>query len=436
MPKGIKKLQITFDETGLTHYGGMLLIRTFCKKLNLKWLLQSYVRFPQRSGGYHSSELITSLLYTIIAGISRINNTRSLQYNGAFQNLLGLKNFPDPSAFRRFLHRLSPKAIRQIVKVHNLLQKKIFYIPHKRTSLIFDLDATSLTVYGKHQKAKRGYNPKKQGRRCYCALLCFEANHRIFWHGSLHSGNISPVKISTHFLKICLRKIPYPIYRIRIRTDSGFYSRKFIEPLDDKKIGYTIESQIRGTEMLSKIQSLKYHRFKGDWEAGEFYYQPRLWKQPHRFVVIRRPLPQDPEECTQLSLFQIQNYGYRVIVTNLNLNPERIWYFHCQRAIAELQIKELKTSYPLTKIPAKSFTANVAYFHLLMFAFNIVNWFKRLCLSGPLSKATLLILREKLFLLPAKLTRSGHRNIMKFPVGYAYQKEFKNAMGKIENLKI
>lgn len=37
-------MQYLFEDTGLTHYGGMGLINSFCKKLNLKWLLQTYER--------------------------------------------------------------------------------------------------------------------------------------------------------------------------------------------------------------------------------------------------------------------------------------------------------------------------------------------------------------------------------------------------------
>jgi len=30
---------------------------------------------------------------------------------------------------------------------------------------------------------------------------------------------------------------------------------------------------------------------------AEFDYQPQKWKQSHRFVVVRRPVEEDPEEA-------------------------------------------------------------------------------------------------------------------------------------------
>ena len=51
-------------------------------------------------------------------------------------------------------------------------------------------------------------------------------------------------------------------------------------------------------------------------------------------------------------------------------------------------IKELKADYPLAKIPTHQFADNEAYFHLLLFAYNLVNWFKRLCLPEEYHSTT------------------------------------------------
>ena len=152
-------------------------------------------------------------------------------------------------------------------------------------------------------------------------------------------------KISQGFFKQCIVKLPKPVKRIRVRTDSSFFDHKFINFLDDNGIGYTIEAQ--PTKPLCRIAySLKYQHYKKDWEVGDFIYQSKTWKTPHRFVVQRRPLPENPEEKSQLSLFVIKDYGYRTLITNLKLKPRHVWNFHNQRAKgAELNIKELKNSY-------------------------------------------------------------------------------------------
>jgi len=436
MSKGIQNIQFSFSKKNITHHGGLFLIHKFCKKLKLKQLLQLHVKFRHRNQEYQTAEFIMLLLYTIILGIGRIENIRFLQPNGAFKKIIGMQNLPDPTAIRRFLHRLTPKAIRQIVKVHNIIQNKIFRILHTKTSITFDIDGTVITVYGKQQRTKVGYNPKRKGARSYMAMLCFESN-REFWLGSLQSGSISQVKIAPHILKDCLTKLPYPIYRIRIRGDAVFHSREFIEDfLEEENLGYTIETQIQRGYMTSEITKASYTHYKGNWEVAEFTYKHRDWKRPHRFVIQRRPLPEDPDEKLQLKLFEMKNYGYRVVITNLKLKPRHIWNFHCQRAQgAEQNIKELKMNYPLAKIPTKSYTANIAYFQILLFAFNIINWFKWLCLSDEYHYKTLQTIREQLLYVPAILVRTGNRNMLKSLAGYPYKELFSKAISNINMMK-
>ena len=66
MPKGSRKVQFTFDETHLTHFGGMWLIQRFCNKLHLRHLLQRYILTNQSHLTYDHSELLLALLYSIM----------------------------------------------------------------------------------------------------------------------------------------------------------------------------------------------------------------------------------------------------------------------------------------------------------------------------------------------------------------------------------
>lgn len=141
MPKGTRRIQFTFDERSVTHFGGMWLVQHFCSKLRLKKRLQEYVRSPQRRSEYRSSEVILALVFAIIMGLRRINKTEILQYNGSFLDMLGLRRFPDQATLRRFLKRLSPRTIRQIARLHDSLRAYLFAFPKPRTSLIFDLDS-------------------------------------------------------------------------------------------------------------------------------------------------------------------------------------------------------------------------------------------------------------------------------------------------------
>jgi hypothetical protein len=128
-------------------------------------------------------------------------------------------------------------------------------------------------------------------------------------------------------------------------------------------------------------------------------------------------------------------YSYQVIVTNMKLTPLHIWRFYNGRAAVELIIKELKGDYPLGKIPTKHFAANEAYFHTLLFSYNLINWFKRLCLPTEFHNMTLKTLRTRLLLIPGELIRPDNRPTLKLPANFLYKKAFEHAMRTIAKLK-
>ena len=437
MSKGLQTFTFSFNEPHLTHFGGLVLIQRFCEQLNLRRRLQHAVNIPQRRGSYQSIDLILALLFVIIAGLRRLNKTDVLQYNGTFLALLGLKTFPDQTTLRRFLQRLSPAMIRQIVRVHDRLRRDLFALPQPASSLIFDIDSVVLTLYGKQQGARVGYNPKKHGRRSYHPLLCFEATRQEFWHGSLRSGDAASNSGVIFFLKRCLAKVPKTIARarIRVRADAGYFSGKFVDFLEKQGLGYVIVArEYRGIKQHA--QSARFRKLHFGWEVGEFRYTPTHWKKPRRFVVIRRPVAEDPEEAKQLKLFTVKKYAYSVLVTNLKLEPWRVWRFYSPRATIEKNIRELLYDLPMGKIPTGDWTANVAFFQLVLLAFNLAHWFKRLCLPPEYLHATLETLRSDLLVVPARLTRRAGRNVLHLPQDYHQRKLFAETLQKIKRLKV
>ena len=437
MPKGTQKIIFPFDESHLTHFGGMWLIQRFCQRLQLRSRLQQYVRIPKPWGDYQPTELILALLFAIIMGLRRINKTEILQYNGAFLEMLGLEKFPDQTTLRRFLLRLHPTHIRQLARLHDSLRAWLLDLPEARQSLILDVDSVVLVVYGHAQGAAVGYHPKKPGRRSYHPLFCFEAHRPEFWHGTWRPGNAGASTGAVAFLRVCLAKVPGTLarQRIRFRMDSGFFGKRVVEFLDATGCGYVIVAKEYST-IKAAAQATRFTGLEDGWEYGEFTYQPKHWALPHRFIVVRRPIPEDPQEAKQLKLFKDRRYAYHVFVTNLDLHPWRVYLFYNGRANIEKNNREFLYDYPLGKIPTQSWTANVAFFQLLLLAADVVHWFKRLCLPAAWAQATLETIRSDFLILPAKLVRASKKNVVKLPHDYHYQREFLAAERAIGRLRL
>ena len=235
-------MEFSFEGDALTHFGGLFLIQRFCNLLRLRRRLQRILKSAPPGIGYRPEDLILTFLYVLIAGIQRVNKTEILQYNGLFLALTGLKRFPDQTALRRFLRRLPPAAIREMVRLHDRLRGDLFALPRPRTQLEFHLDSVVLTLYGQQQGARKGYNPRKKGRRSYHPLLCFEAHGQEFWHGSLRPGDMASHTGAQFIIRRCLEKVPSTVARSRIRflADSGFFSGKLVEYLDQAGCGYIV----------------------------------------------------------------------------------------------------------------------------------------------------------------------------------------------------
>ena len=187
----------------------------------------------------------------------------------------------------------------------------------------------------------------------------------------------------------------------------------------------------------ARARPCRFHRLVNGWEAGGFRARVHhKWNRPHRFVVVRRPIPDDPADAEQLPLFQDRTHVSHVFVTNLRLSPWRVYLFYRPRAAIEKHIRELLYDYPLGKIPTDTWTANVAFFHRLLFAANLVHWFKRLCLPAEYRTATLDTIRTDFLVLPARLVRVHQQTFVKLPHDDHYRHEFLAAVKRIQRLRL
>jgi len=432
MPRGPRKLTIKFGTTTLTHYGGIYLLHRFLSRIGFKKAIARQIRVVQRNNRYSLGEMLLALLYPTILGLERIETTQLLRQNGVFQYLTGLPCYPDSTTLRRFLLRIAPAALGKLRTLHDRFLQRMTGRPRVPARLIFDLDSTVLVVYGKQEQARIGYNPIKRGRASYHPLFCFEGQTQDFWHGELRPGDVHTATGALDLLKACFGKVPPGVRSVIVRADKGFYAHTTIEWLESHASGFVIVARLTAP-IKRKLPHLRYASPSPGVEAGEFRYQPIGWPKPYRFVVLRRLQAEEPTQ--QLTLFKLGKYHYQVLVTNLPLQPLNLWRFYNDRAAVELIIKQLKGDYALGSIPTRHFFANETYFHLLLLAYNLVNWFKRLCLPPDFQNATLQTLRHKILLMPALLRRVENRPSLALPASGPREAAWKYALCQIEKLK-
>lgn len=438
MPKGPRKFKFLFERTGLTRFGGLSLFQHFCKSLSLRHYLQLNVRWPTYTyRDYHPTDLFLAHVFAIVAGIGRIENMQSLGYNGLIAPILGLSNFPHRDTLRTFFWRFDKRTLCNLESVHHKFRAELFRRLNLLYSVIIDADTTALMTFGNQEGVAVGYVPKRlHGNASYAPIISSEGRSGLSLDFELRSGNVHGSTGAWIFLKRIIGRLPSTIAssRVRVRLDGGFYDKDIIRPLDEGNIGYTIVAHMTKS-LKTRMVAAKYHEFASGWEAAEFRYPIARWDKEHRFVAIRRPAALEPEDIRN-RLFTFKRYTYhRALVTSLDISPEAVYRFYCDRAFQELLIREFKDSYHMAQIPTRSFWANAAYMETLLWAYDLVLMFREFCLPPECRDWNISTLRRDLWSLPAEWIRRDNRNVLMLPDKYPHQDLFERIQKASNKIK-
>jgi len=426
-----RNLRLACDHKGLTHFGGIYFFREFLRVLQFRNFLAHQLTYPRRNRRYSLSQMILALVYPLVLGLDRLETASFLRSNGTFQYLTGLQSFPDPQTLRRFLLQAPDSFLQQMHRMNDRLLRMFIHLPDHRSRLIFDLDSSVVTVFGRQERAEVGYNPRYRGKRSYNPLLCIEANSSYLWDAELRPGNAGTWDGSVELMATCFLNVPCDIRELRVRADAGFGFHPVLEILEARATQYAVVARL--TQAFKRLlPGLPYESVNRQWEMAEFEYRPHGWPQSRRFVVARRFIP---DEEPQSTLFTLGRYLYRAWVTNIDLTPSGVWHYYDGRAGMEPRICELREDYALRKIPTASFAANALYLEIVRLAYNLVTAFQRNCLEESWQSLTLQKLRYKLFLLPGELTRPQNRPVLRLRESPLLQDLANGILRKVNRLK-
>lgn len=429
--RGALRVRTAFTAAQLTHFGGITLLHQFLQQLMLRTFLSRALSYRDRNNRYSVSEMLLAFIYPMILGLENIEVSALLRTNGVFQYLTGLPSFPDPTALRRFLIRAAPDLLPELRRVHNELRAHFLILPAAPSSIWLDCDSTVRTLYGHQEGAEVGYNPTHRGKRSYHPLLIREAHRDDIVGGLLRPGNAASADRIKELIKEVLAMLSRAV-EVRLRADAGFYDGEFVRFLKENRISLVIVADCTGP-IKRRISGLRYQQISSEISVAEFHYQPQRWDTRERFVVLRKKLSDDPA-IPQGTLLTLNRYAYRVLVTNLPLTPYGVFQFYDGRAGVERVIRTLKDDYPFARAATGHFEANALYAELSMLAYNLIIWFKRLCLPPEWQAFTLPTIRHRLLLIPGAFTRTGNVPALRFPRNNLYQDTFTFAQAKIKKL--
>lgn len=431
MRQGARNVRASFTAASLTHFGGVYLIHQFLQRLQVRTFLYRSIAYEARTSRYTLSEYLIAFIYAMMLGLENIEVSALLKTNGVFQYLTGLPSFPDPTALRRFLVRAAPIVLPKLRSAHHALRAHFLGLPTPLSSVWLDCDSTVRTLFGHQEGAEAGYNPTHRGKRSYHPVVVSEAHRSDVLGGLLRPGNVPSADRIQELMQDVKALLPLGV-SVRLRADAGFYSGDFVRFLKENRIAFVIVADCTAP-IKRRMPGLRYHRISPELAVASFRYQPHRWERPERFVILRKKLPDTPDEA-QRTLFTLNRYAYRVVVTNLPLTPWGVFQFYNDHAGVERVIRTLKDDYPFGKAATNSFEANALYGELSLFAYNLMVWFKRICLPEDWQSYTLPTIRHRLLMIPGEFTRSRNIPTLRFPRNNPYQDTFASAQDKIKKL--
>jgi len=418
-----EKAHISFTGKAVTSNAGMAVVSRAFDAFNMRDQLQAAFGSLDKDRKYPTSTFLQQLVALRILGGDAISDAAILD-EPAIKAMFGWEAVAHPTTFARRLKSLTWR--------HNLALESIVTGLSQRVTKpgtqFVAIDSTVATVFGqKIEGAERGYNPHKPGRNSYHPLLAVDVGSRSVVDGYLRPGSCASNDGLDGFIRKLVAEANRPGEEIVFRLDKGLTSGAALDTIEELEAGYVGKVKLTSTVMghISRVKN--WRSIGGGCFAANFRAQLEGWSRPRRFAVIERHLePEKPTE--QLSMFDMLEGRYEVVVTNQRLNAENIWRLYNRGAVVEQVIEEIKNDYAATGIRTNEFWANDALFQTGMIAYNLLNCIRRLALPKGLRTARIKRIGLLLLHMPANVVCRSRQLLIKIKRDHPFRLIFYQAM--------
>jgi len=425
-----KKIKFNFNGGDLSSDAGLLLIKEFVAKIGLDKLIAKVFRTNDKAKfRYHvDDDNLLQVLYQILSAYFTDDCADELTNDPVFTAILDKPSLASQPTLSRFYNRMDKDTLSQLAVIFRELRRTAYsFAPPKM--VLFDLDSTLLGTYGKQEGEAFNFHYQAHG---YHPLLCYDGLTGDLLGAQLRKGSDYSCTGVCEFMQPMFDEFlnDYPDAALYLRGDSGFATPDLYAQCETNGTSYAIRLKCNATlqKLASELDSELTDMTKEnmvDYAVvyGEFFYKAGSWDYERRVVCkIEKPTGQMIHMCT-------------FIVTNMEMSPENVIRFYCNRGRMENFIKEGKNGFDFAAVSSSSEIVNANRFQIHAMAYNIFNYFRRLALPDTMKCLLVDTIRLKLMKIAAKLVRSGRYFIFKLCSSCAYKEAFYKTMDNIRGLR-
>jgi Transposase DDE domain group 1 len=415
---------ICFRSQTLTGNAGIILMRDFIEKIRLGELIDSELNIKARERGYPESENVLSLCWNAILGGKCLLDLNVLRGDAGLPELLGVESVMAPTTAGEFLRAFSIGDLSDLRRINRLAAERVRPL-QKSDRLTIDLDAS---LYEQCSRCKQGSRMNYKGKVGYYPLFAFWAEEKEMLATHLQAGNAGAAPKAVWFLEQALLNAPQELPRY-LRADSEFYTWDLIDFCEQQadKITYTItaDQSVGLMEEITSLPEKAWQFYTPGAQVAELEYAPTN-HAAHRYVIKRQKVEDKKKESI---------WRYHVVITNeRRLGPKKLMKWALGRCTMENLIKEHKNDFGFEKMPTKLFHANWAWLQISQLAWNLVAWFKRICLPEECQAMTLGTLRHRLLKVAGKIVHQGRQLFLALTDENLFQHWWSFALKQLDQL--
>ena len=282
-----------------------------------------------------------------------------------------------------------------------------------------DVDTTVTPVFGEHEGALPGPNPRYHGRPSYHPILARVAEADAIIGAALRPGDTSFGEADVPAVARWLdrfRETVGPKTVMYVRIDAAGDCTAFLKAVQARGAFYLVKAKTTRDLLAAVYMTTRWKTV--DWDAdgrpmrqvAEIAFQRDEWRVAALNVRVIAVRSRDRDTGRQLYLWEADPFTVQVFITNDTYSTiDELAQRYDGRAGVEPLIAELKGAYGIGKVPSDGFAANHAALLLKILTHNLLRRYVA-ARHGQLRSWRAPWLRRALLLVPGRLVRHGRRH--------------------------
>jgi Transposase DDE domain group 1 len=412
-----RRIHLGAPDAGLTAYGGLAGFGAFLRDLGVDESLR--YRFGRLKSGvlvvYPMQTQMRLLMDAALVGEARVFGVEALAADPLFVHLSG-GVVPSLDTVYRDLRRFDDEAIADLEEM--MAEHGLAAVRAKRRALVhLDVDTTVEPVFGDHEGALPGPNPRYHGRPSYHPILARCAETDTVVGGKLRPGDTSFGEADAPIVGAWidrLREAAGASTLIRVRIDAAGDCTKVMRTVEEHKAQFLVKARTT-PDLCAAI----YRVPRGCWrtvdvdadnrptrQVAEVEFARKEWAAQGLAVRVIAVRSRD-RQGKQLYLWEEADWTVQAFLTNdFDDDADELAHGYDGRAGVEPLIGDLKGAWGIGKVPSGDFNANHAALLLKLLTHNLLRRYV-LATAPALAAWRAPWLRRALLVVPGRFGRSG-----------------------------